>query len=296
MSAVTPEIDSGQAGISPGLRLRRRLYALNGWVWTGLAFAALAGVVLFIVGFVLVRGGEALQPKLFTTSTTGIAGGLLNAITGSLLVSGFALVFAIPVGIAAGIYLVEYPGWFARIGRFLTDLLVGVPSIVLGLFGFIAIVGYAGTGFSVLAGGLTLGMFVLPYIARGTELALSQLPGTLRESAYALGAPESTVILKVLVPAARAPIINSILLAFAIGLGETAMLIYTVNWSDYVWNGRLTHEPLGYLTYVIWSFIQEPYPSAHRLAYAAALLVTAMVFLLSLASRLLLHWSARARR
>lgn len=295
MTASVPS-SAAHSRISPQLRLRRRLYSFNGSILMGLAFAALAGVVLYILGFVLVRGAEALDLKLFTTNTVGIAGGLLNAITGSLLISAFALIFAIPVGVAAGIYVVEYPGWFARIGRFLTDLLVGVPSIVLGLFGYIAIVGYAGTGFSVLAGAVTLGMFVLPYITRATELALSQLPGTLRESAYALGAHESAVILKVLLPACVGPILNGVLLAFAIGLGETAMLIYTVNWSNYVWNGHLTHEPVGYLTYVIWSFIQEPYPSAHQLAYAAALLVTAMVFVLSLASRLLLRWGGRGRR
>lgn len=278
------------------LQQSRRIKAVIGWALTGLAFVALAGTVIFILVFVFLHGVEAFSFRLFTENTVGVGGGLANAISGSLLISAFALVFAVPVGVAAGIYVAEYPGWLSRIGRFMTDLLVGVPSIVLGLFGYIAIVGFAGTGFSILAGSLTLGIFILPYITRATDLALSQLPDTLRESAYALGANERKTIMRVLLPAVRGPVMNGVLLAFAVGLGETAMLIYTVNWSDYNWNGSFTHEPVGYLTYVIWSFIQEPYPQAHQLAYAAAFLVVAMVFLLSFLSRILLGWGQAEKR
>lgn len=263
------------------------------WGLAAAAFVSLAFVLLHILGYVFVRGVHSLQIKTFIEDTQGLAGGLRNAIVGSLLLSGLASVIAAPIGISAGIYLSEYgDGWMGRIWRFLSDVLVGVPSIVLGYFGYITMVIYLGWKFSLLAGSITLAIMMLPYIARTSEMALRAIPHSVREAAYGLGSPDRRVVLRILLPAAKVPILNGILLALAISLGETAPLLYTAGWSNYLWTGHFTHEGVGYLTYVIWSFIGEPYASAHQLAYAAALLITLLVLLTSVLARFLM-WSHR---
>jgi phosphate transport system permease protein len=168
-------------------------------------------------------------------------------------------------------------------------VLVGVPSIVLGYFSYVTLVIGLGWEFSALAGAITLAVMVMPYIARFTELAMRQNPPSLRESAYALGCRESQVILRILLPAARSGVVTGILLSLAISVGETAPLIYTAGWSNYMWSGKLTQEPIGYLTYVIWSFINQPFESAHELAYAAAVLVIGVVLVINVAARALLR-------
>ena len=120
------------------------------------------------------------------------------------------------------------------------------------------------------------------------EVAIRQVPNTLREAAYALGVNPGTVIMRVCLPMAAPAILTGILLALAISVGETAPLLYTAGWSNYMWTGHLTHEPIGYLTYAIWAFITEPFEGAHALAYAAAFLVTFFVLLISVGSRMVL--------
>ena len=272
-----------------GAILRRRWQSALGWALAALAGMLLVGVLLHIMLFVLMRGGGALSLEMLLTDTQGVAGGLRNAITGSLLLSGLGLALGVPIGVGSGIYLAERRGSLnARVLSLVVDVLVGVPSIVLGYFGYVTLVLHLGWGFSLAAGALTLALLMLPYIARSTDLALRNLPPSLRESAYALGCGEGRLVMRILLPAAAGPIFTGILLAFAIGLGETAPLIYTADWSNYLWNRKFSHEPVGYLTYVIWSFIQEPFASAHQLAYAAALIIMLMVFALALGARLVL--------
>jgi phosphate transport system permease protein len=269
-------------------RLQRRRSLFNVF-FAALCVAAFAIVVvpLFnILWMTLVKGGAALSPALFTQVTNGISGGLLNAIEGTLVLSGGALLFAAPIGVLSGIYLSEYGnGRWAYIVRFLADVLTGVPSIVLGYFAYVTLVVGLGWQFSALAGAITLAIMIMPYIARFTELAMRQNPTSLREAAYALGCKEHQVVLRVLLPAARSGVITGVLFALAISVGETAPLIYTAGWSNYLWNGHLTQEPIGYLTYVIWSFINQPFASAHALAYAAAFLVVTMVLAINLVAR-----------
>ena len=144
----------------------------------------------------------------------------------------------------------------------------------MGYFGYVTTVEWLGWDFSVAAASIVLAMMSIPYICRTTELALRQVSNDLREAAYAVGANDRQVILRICVPAAAPGILTGALLALAISVGETAPLIYTAGWSNYLWDGRLTHSPIGYLTYVIWTFINEPFAAANALAYAAALLVT----------------------
>ena len=271
------------------IRPWRRLVDSLSWVTAGLSFAGLAFVLLHILGYVFVKGWPAMQWTLFTIDTQGLAGGLRNAIVGSLVLSGLALLIAVPIGVSAGIYLSEHgDGWFGKSSRFLSDVLVGVPSVVLGYFGYVVMVIGLGWKFSLLAGSITLAILMLPYIARTSEMALRAVPGTLREAAYGLGCTEARLVFQILLPAARIPIMTGTLMALAIALGETAPLLFTAGWSNYLWTGKFTQEGVGYLTYVIWSFIGEPYPSAHQLAYAAAFLITVMVLFINIAARLLL--------
>ncbi len=288
-------VDSS-AGILPRIaerkrhvRWSRRIVTACGWALTGVALLLLTGMMLSILGVVLVKGVTALSPSLFTTVTQGTGGGLLNAIEGTAVLSVGAMVLAVPIGVAAGIYVSEYRRTnSASAIRFLSDVLVGVPSIVLGYFGYVTMVEGLGWNFSVAAASIVLAMLCVPYICRTTELALRGVPNDLREAAYAIGANDRQVILRVCVPAAAPAILTGALLALAISVGETAPLIYTAGWSSYLWDGRLTQSPIGYLTYVIWTFINEPFAAANALAYAAAFLVTALVLVVNLTARLFL--------
>jgi len=271
-------------------RLRRRQwFSAIGWTLCGASLTLLGGAMLSILGMVLVRGIGALTPTVFTEVTQGTGGGLLNAIEGTAVIAAGTVVLAVPFGIAAGIYVSEYrwTAW-ARCIRFLSDVLVGVPSIVLGYFGYITMVEWLGWHFSVAAASITLAVLCLPYICRTTELALREVAPELREAGFALGASPARVTFSLVLRAALPGVVTGVLLALAISVGETAPLLYTAGWSGYLWNGQLVRSPIGYLTYVIWAFINEPFAAANALAYAAAFLTTAFVLLISLASRLLL--------
>lgn len=260
-----------------------------GWTLCGLALALLAGAMLWIIGLVLVRGLGALNLTVFTEVTQGAGGGLLNAIEGTCLIACGTLLLAVPFGVAAGIYVSEFhlSAW-ARIIRFLSDVLAGVPSIVLGYFGYVTMVEWLGWHFSLAAASITLAILCLPFICRTTELALREVPNELREAGYALGAGTARVTFQLCMRGALPGILTGILLALAISVGETAPLLYTAGWSSYMWNGQLIHSPIGYLTYAIWAFINEPFASANALAYAAAFLTTGFVLVVNLAARLLL--------
>ncbi len=281
--------DPAQAQKRARRRLRRRLSAL-GWALCGLAFVLVALPLADIIVTVFARGLSAFSPVLFTTVTTGTTGGLLNAIEGTAVLSAGGLLLGAPIGIGAGIYLSEFgAGPFADLSRFLADVLTGIPSIVIGYFAYITMVIGLGWQFSVLAGAIALAVIIVPYIARLTELSLRQVPQSLREAGYALGAPDRRVVLRIALPVAWPGILTAILLALAISVGETAPLIYTAGWSNYLWSGKLVREPIGYLTYVIWSFINQPNDSAHALAFAAAFLVMLFVLLVNIAARLTLR-------
>ena len=278
----------------PAARLRwhgrRTLVGVLGWSAAAVAFALVALPLINILWLVTREALSALSPKLFTEVTNGISGGLLNAITGTFVLVGGSLAIAGPVGVLAGVYLSEFgDGVFGNSVRFFNDVLTGIPSIVLGYFSYVTMVVGLGWQFSVLAGSITLAIMIVPYLARLTELALRRVPNSLREAGYALGMREATVIARIVIPAALPGVLTAVLLSLAISVGETAPLIYTAGWSNYLWNGRFTHEPIGYLTYVIWSFINQPFASAHHLAFAAAFLVISLVLVLNVGVHFLLR-------
>ncbi len=295
--AATAEIPRTRVRVTGGRVVRRRVFAILGWSLCTLAFLLLGGATLWILSTVFVRGFAALTWKVLTHVTEGTGGGLLNAIEGTAVLAFGGILLATPPGLAAGIYLAEFDqGRLAVTIRFLADVLVGVPSIVLGYFGYVTMVSDLGWKFSVAAGSITLAIMSLPYICRTSEMAIRQVPRTLREAAYALGAGDGRVVLTVCLPVALPGILTGILLALAISVGETAPLLYTAGWSNYLWTGHLTNEPIGYLTYAIWAFITEPFSSAHALAYAAAFFVTLFVLVISVLSRGLLDENAGWRR
>jgi len=276
-----------------GLSHRRRIFAYLGWTLCALAFLLLSGAMIWILSMVFLRGVGALNLSLITQTSPPTGNGLLNAIEGSVLISFGGILLAAPLGLAAGIYLAEYDtGPLAPTVRFFNDVLVGLPSIVVGYFAYVTMVASLGWQFSLAAASIALAIIALPYICRTSEMAIRQVPRSMREAAFALGATDSRVALSICVPIAMPGVLTGILLALAIAIGETAPLIYTAGWSSYLWTGHLTKEPVGYLTYVIWAFISEPSESAHALAYAAAFFVTLFVLIIGVLSRLALDENA----
>ena len=269
-------------------------------VWWGISLAALLATLTLLAAifwFVLSRGIPGLHPSIFVTVTTGTSGGLANAIVGTFMLVISGLIMVIVVGVGTGIWLAEYAGGNARaFVRLLVDVLAGVPSIVVGYFGYVLLVKIFGWGFSLLGGSIALMIIMLPYVVRGTDLALEAVPLELREGAFALGATETTVLRTIAWPYAVPGVLTMLLLASGIALGETAPLIYTAGWSNYMPTAQLTHSPLAYLTYVIWTFISQPFAESHALAYAAASILILLIAVTNVAARAYFDSLARKQR
>jgi len=211
-------------------------------------------------------------------------GGLSNAIFGSIMMAGLATLLGTPIGVMAGIYLAEYgqKTWLGSATRFINDILLSAPSIVIGLFIYSAVVARV-KSFSGLAGILALALIVIPVVIRTTENMLSLIPNALREAAYALGTPKWKVISAVTLKAARAGVITGILLAIARISGETAPLLFTAL-SNQFWTSDL-REPMASLPVTIFKFAMSPYENWQKLAWAGVFLITMGVLLLNIAAR-----------
>ena len=231
-------------------------------------------------------GGMALSIFTQATPAPGDAGGLANAIFGSLAMVGVATLVGTPVGILAGVYLVEYDtrGWLAQATRFVNDILLSAPSIVIGLFIFEVMVVRMGS-FSGWAGAMALALIVIPVVVRTTENMLKLIPPGLREAAYALGTPKWKVILAITLRAARAGVITGVLLAVARIAGETAPLLFTAL-NNQFWSSDLA-GPMASLPVVIFQFAMSPYENWQHLAWAGVLLITLAVLGLNVLARAL---------
>jgi phosphate transport system permease protein len=271
-----------------GLYFRRRLANM---VFIALSLgAALFGLVwlAFILGALLKEGVSALSLTLFTQPTPppGTAGGLSNAIFGSVVMSLGAVLLGTPIGLFAGTHLAEY-GRHTKLSfvvRFVNDILLSAPSIVIGLFIYEIVVLPMGH-FSGIAGALSLMVIVIPVVVRTTENMLLLVPNGLREAATALGAPQSFVIRSVTWKAAQAGIITGVLLAVARISGETAPLLFTAMNNQFM-STDIT-QPMASLPAVIFNFAMSAYDDEHAMAWAGALLITATVLTLSIIARLL---------
>lgn len=252
---------------------------------------------LFWLGWILwtllENGLPGLTSAVFTQMTPppGSSGGLLNAIAGSMMMTAIATLIGTPVGILAGTYLAEFGqrGWLAPATRFINDVLLSAPSIVIGLFIYEIYVVRI-NHFSGWAGSLALSILVIPVVIRTTENMLRLVPNTLREAAAALGAPQWKVITFVTLRAARAGIITGVLLAVARISGETAPLLFT-SLNNQFWNSDM-NQPMANLPVVIFQFAMSPYEDWHQLAWAGALLITFSVLMLNITARFLFRQSA----
>jgi phosphate transport system permease protein len=255
---------------------------------TSMAAMALGlAVLLWILVVLFSNGFAALDWNILTRDTPAPGtegGGLRNAIVGSAMMVGLAVLVATPVGIFAGIYLTEFgdQSKTAEATRFVTDIMLSAPSIVIGLFVYAIAVATVG-GFSGFAGSLALTLIAVPVVMRTTENMLRLVPGSLREAAFALGAPRWKVSLSVTLRAARSGVITGLLLAVARISGETAPLLFTAL-NNQFFNADMS-EPMANLPVVIFQFAMSPYDNWIRLAWGGALLITMAVLLLNIIAR-----------
>ncbi|SFJ14581.1 phosphate ABC transporter permease PstA [Methylobacterium brachiatum] len=260
---------------------------------TACLIATIVGAVVLgsILLMLIVQGVRGFTPAMFAHPTPGPGsegGGIANAILGSLVLTGIGITIATPIGVMAGTYLAEY-GRFSKIAgviRFLNDILLSAPSILIGLFVYTLMVRPMGT-YSGWAGGVALAIIAVPVIVRTTEDMMRLVPGTLREAGAALGAPPSTVIISVTWRAASAGIVTGIILALARIAGETAPLLFTAlnnnSWFSPDLMGGVANLPV-----MIYQFALSPYPNWQSLAWAGALLITATILVLSIIARLVI--------
>ncbi|MFL6253750.1 MAG: phosphate ABC transporter permease PstA [Pyrinomonadaceae bacterium] len=250
------------------------------------AFLGVA-LLLLILGYIAWRGVSSisLQFLIDTPKPVGEGGGIGNAILGTLVLLSLASVIGLPIGIAAGVYLSEFGhGWFAGVVRFVSDTLTGVPSIVTGVFIYTLIV-LPTQKFSALAGGIALGIIMIPIVTRTTEEMLRLVPASLREGALALGAPQWRVTLGVVLPAAAPGIATGAMLAVARVSGETAPLLFTAFGSRF-FNVYLD-QPIASLTVQIFNYAVSPYDEWHAQAWAATLVLMTLILVINITVRLL---------
>jgi phosphate transport system permease protein len=263
---------------------------------TGVAALSVVSVLFLILGYLIWHGGTSLSWNFFTQLPKPVGetgGGMANAIVGSLKLLLLAAVIGLPVGLMAGVYLAEFGGQtFSFVIRYTTDLLNGVPSIVIGIFAY-SIVVLPVKHFSTLAGGFALGMMVIPITVRSTEEFLRAIPGTLREGAMALGASKWKTIATVVLPAASGGILTGMLLALARVAGETAPLLFTA-FSNRYWSPGWS-QPIASLPVMIYTYAIAPYDDWHRQAWAAGLVLLALVLLANLGCRLALNRGGNVR-
>src|SRR5215475_1881044 len=276
---------------------RRKITNIVMFTITGLCMLVAISVLFFILGYLLWQGGHALNWNFFTKLPAPVGetgGGFANAIVGSAKLLLLAALIGIPIGFLGGVYLAEFGGTTSSfIVRYTTDLLNGVPSIVIGIFAYAIVVVPMGH-FSTFAGGIALGVMMIPVAVRSTEEFLRAVPNTLREGALALGATKWKAVATVVVPAALPGITTGLLLALARVAGETAPLIFTAFgnafWSP-GWN-----QPTESLPYIIWKYATGPYEDWHRQAWAAGLVLLSLVLATNIAARFILHRRSNAVR
>jgi phosphate transport system permease protein len=277
------------------LYTRRRVANAAGLTVSVLAMAFGLFWLCWILWTLLDHGLPALTGKVFTQMTPppGSDGGLFNAIFGSLMMTVIGTLIGTPIGILAGTYLAEFGqrGWLAPVTRFINDILLSAPSIVIGLFVYEVYVVHV-KHFSGWAGTIALAIIVIPIVIRTTENMLRLVPSTLREAAAALGAPQWKIINFVTLRAARAGIITGVMLAIARISGETAPLLFTAL-NNQFWSDDMD-QPMANLPVVIFQFAMSPYEDWQNLAWAGALLITFSVLTLNILARVLFRQSAAA--
>jgi phosphate transport system permease protein len=265
---------------------------------TGLAVLSVVVVIVPLADIVymfVLRGVEVISWAKLTSITVGtgvgfVGGGIANAIAGAALLVAMATAITVPLGLVGGIYMAEFSGGrkFAGVLRFAADVLAGNSSVVVGFAGYLVFVLYLGWGYSALAGAVTLSILMFPYVFRTTELALRKVPDGIREGAKALGSTKTATVNRLTLRFAMPGILTGILLSVSIGLSETAPLLFTSSFSNYLPASSLVHSPVGYLTYVVYVYSLLPSESAHDLAYLASFLLITTILAINVVARVVL--------
>ena len=283
--------------MTPGHLFRRKAVNAVMLTITGLCTLFAAGTLVFILGYLFIHGGKSLSWNFFTKLPTPVGesgGGMANAILGSAKLLAVAMVVGVPIGFLGGVYLAEFGGsTFSFIVRYTTDLLNGVPSIVIGIFAYTVIV-LPQKHFSTLAGGLALGVMMIPIAVRSTEEFLRAVPVSLREGAVALGASKSKAILTVVIPAAKNGIMTGIMLNLARVAGETAPLLFT-SFSNRYWSPGW-EQPTAALPVMIFTYAIAPYEDWHQQAWSAGFVLLTLVLAVNILARIILSRNRHVAR
>jgi len=292
---------------------RRKVTDTGMRVLTGLLTMIALIPLFWIIGYVVIKGGQYINLDFFTQLPKPLGmqgGGVLHAIEGTIVLTILAGIFSIPPGILAAVYAAFHPNTPPGTAiRFGTDVLSGVPSVVVGLFGYALVVKQQGH-YSALAGGVALAIIMFPIIIRTTEEMIKLVPESLREGALALGAPEWKTTLRVILPAASNGIVTGILLGLARASGETAPLLFTALGNDNFEIGRIVssgisshqgifhilnqiiEQPVDSLPLTLWKYAQQPYPERIGQSWAVALVLILMIFLINIGTRIWVQWRA----
>jgi phosphate transport system permease protein len=272
---------------------RRKIIDAAFWTACCCCLAVVVAPTLWMLFGVVARALPVFRFSVLVQDSQGNGGGLRNAIVGTAVLGAGVMLIGGTVSVLAGIYLSEFASGRKRsILRGAYEVLSGIPAVVLGYVGYLALVVEFDWGFSLAAGVLVLSVMSIPYITKATESALAQVPTSYREGAEALGLPVTWTLRKIVLKPAIPGIVTGLLVALALAVSETAPMLYTAGWSASLPTGKLTHSPIGYLTYPIWTFYNLPSKDAQDLSYDAAFLLIVFLLLLIVAGRAI-TWFAR---
>lgn len=273
---------------------KRRIVNAAFWAACICCLAVVVVPTAWMLFEVVGRALPVFRWSVLVDNTRGNGGGLRNAIVGTLVIGVGVLLVGGSVSVLTGLYLSEFASGRTRaVLRGAYEVLSGIPSIVLGYVGYLALVVTFHWGFSLGAGVLTLSAMSIPYVAKATESALAQVPTAYREGAEALGLPPGWTLRRIVLKSALPGIVTGLLVALALAVGETAPLLYTAGWSNSPPTGELTNSPVGYLTYPIWTFYNLPSKTARDLSYDAAFLLILFVLGLIVLGRLITAYARR---
>ncbi len=290
-SALADQVNVQADPIAWSRRARSALW----WSLCGTGLALVVAIVVWVLEGVVQSAIPGWSWSIFTQATTGVGGGLANTIVGTFVLMLGVGILAGLVGIGTGLFLSEMarPSPLTAVLRSASEVLSGVPSIVFGYTGYVALVVGLHWGFSLLAALIVLSLLVVPYVAKSTEIALNQVPLAYREGGEALGMAKTYLLRKIVMRSAVPGMATGVIVALAISVGETAPMLYTAGFSNSYPSSALVHAPVPYLTYATWTFWNEPTQAVRNLAFDSSVLLVALVLLLVLAARLVVRLTQR---